>query len=73
MSEEKTESLAVGTRVKMSLLGASRCPRLVNKSGAVVRTRSGRYSSIEVRFDGNKTATPLHRDYVQRESDAKPR
>ena len=58
--------LAVGTRVKMSPLGTTRCPRLVKKIGTVVRTRSGNYSSTEVHFDGNKTRTPLHKDYVER-------
>jgi hypothetical protein len=70
MSEEKTTVLVVGTRVKLSLLGATRCPRLVRKIGTVVRTRAGRYSSIDVHFDGNKTRTPLHKDYVEHVTDA---
>ncbi len=40
--------------------------QLVRKIGTIIRTRSGRYSSIEIHFDGNKTRTPLHKDYVER-------
>ena len=48
----------------MSALGSVRSPLLVRKVGTIVGRR--RHSSaIFVRFDGNKTATMLHRDYVE--------
>jgi len=59
----ETERIAVGTRFQMSELGAVRCPRLANKVGTVVG--SSRYNSgLTVLFDGNKTPTCLHRDYI---------
>lgn len=68
MSERENRVLAIGTRVKMSLLGAARCRRLVNKIGTIVFC-STRYSSVGVLFDGNKSLTSLHRDYVEPQED----
>ena len=59
-----TTELTIGARFKMSELGAIRCPRLAGKTGTVVGN-SSRYLSISVRFDGNRTSTSLHRDYIE--------
>jgi hypothetical protein len=56
--------IPVGSRVKMSALGAARCPRIAEKQGIIVGT--GRYSnSIRILFDGSKLPVSLHRDYVE--------
>ena len=62
---ESNVVLAVGMRIKMSDLGAERCPRLAAKTGIIIRAGGGRYSSLSVRFDGNKSITLLHPDYVK--------
>ncbi|MBR1211105.1 hypothetical protein [Bradyrhizobium sp. JYMT SZCCT0180] len=53
-----------GDRLKLSALGAERCPGLAGKVGAVVKRRldSG---IVIVRFDGNRQSTSLHRDYIE--------
>lgn len=65
MTKPESKVLPVGTRVKMSALGVERSPRLVDKIGTVVRARGGRYRSLGVRFDGNKSITSLHPGYVE--------
>jgi hypothetical protein len=56
--------LQAGDRIKLSALGAERCPRLAGKTGTVIRRRL--YSSIvTVRLDGNRTPTSLNRDYIE--------
>jgi hypothetical protein len=56
--------IPVGTRFKMSPLGATRSPGLADKQGTVIG--GGRYAtSVRVRFDGYKTPTSLHRDYIE--------
>ena len=56
--------ITVGARVKMSPLGAARCPRLAGKEGVVVG--GGQYpSTVRIIFDGSKTPKSLHRDYVE--------
>jgi hypothetical protein len=56
--------IAIRMRVKMSALGSARCPRLADKEGVIVG--GGRFqSSIRVLFDGSKSPTSLHRDYVE--------
>jgi hypothetical protein len=62
--DQETDRILVGTRIKMSELGAVRCPRLAEKVGTVVGGSSRYNSSITVLFDGNKTPTSLHRDYI---------
>jgi hypothetical protein len=48
----------------MSALGAARCPRLADKEGVIVGL--SRYqSSVRVLFDGSKSPTSLHRDYIE--------
>ena len=57
-------SIAIGLRVRMSALGAARCPRLADKEGIIVG--EGRYSnSLRILFDGSKLPVSLHRDYIE--------
>jgi hypothetical protein len=52
------------TRIKMSALGAARCPNLAGKEGVIVG--SGQYrSTVRVMFDGFKWPTSLHSTYVE--------
>ena len=52
------------TRVRMSALGAARCPNLAGREGVVVG--AGRYhSTVRVMFDGFRSATSLHRTYIE--------
>jgi hypothetical protein len=55
---------SIGDRVRMTALGAMRCVRLANKKGTIVG-RSQYASSVSVRFDGNKSSSTFHRDYVE--------
>jgi hypothetical protein len=48
----------------MTALGAARCPNLADREGVVVG--AGRYhSTVRVLFDGFRSATSLHRSYIQ--------
>ena len=52
------------TRVRMSVLGAARCPNLAGREGVVVG--AGRYrSTVRVMFDGFKSPTSLHSTYIE--------
>lgn len=52
------------TRVRLSALGAVRCPNLVGREGVVIG--SGRNpGSVRVLFDGSRTAVSLHSTYVE--------
>jgi hypothetical protein len=52
------------TRIRMSALGAARCPNLAGKEGVVIG--SGQYrSTVRVMFDGFKWPTSLHSSYVE--------
>jgi hypothetical protein len=53
----------VGTRFKMSELGAARCRSLAGKTGVVVEV-SHRTTGVAVLFDGAKRPTYLHRDFI---------
>jgi len=54
----------IGERIKMSPLGAARCPGLARKTGKVFGFT--RYkSSVTVIFDGNKSSTSIHIDYIE--------
>jgi hypothetical protein len=55
---------SIGDRVRMTALGATRCVRLANKTGTIVG-RSQYANSVSVRFDGNKSSSTFHRDYVE--------
>jgi hypothetical protein len=53
-----------GARIKISALGAARCPRLADRKGIIVG--SGRYHcTVRVIFDGYKSPMSLHQDYVE--------
>jgi hypothetical protein len=54
----------VGDRFKLTALGSQRCPRLTHKVG-IITSMNENSSIIGVRFDGNKTSTRLHRDYIE--------
>jgi hypothetical protein len=54
----------IGDRVQVSALGASRYPRLAARKGTIVG-RSTYVNSVGVRFDGNKSKTVVHRDYLE--------
>ncbi|MCP3466578.1 hypothetical protein [Bradyrhizobium sp. CCGUVB23] len=56
-------TFVVGTRVKISQLGALQCPDLANKTGTVVEV-SLRTTGITVLFDGGARPTCLHQDYL---------
>jgi hypothetical protein len=56
--------LPQNTRVRMSALGAVRCPNLIGREGVVVG--SGRYrSTVRVMFEGFKSPTSLHNTYIE--------
>src|SRR4051812_35638626 len=63
---DQENRIPIGTRIKLSELGAIRCPRLSGKLGIVVGWSPYR-SSLRVLFDGNKTPTALHPDYLEPE------
>ena len=52
------------TRVRMSALGAARCPNLAGREGIIVG--AGRYrSTVRVMFDSFKWPTSLHSTYME--------
>jgi hypothetical protein len=54
----------IGARFTMSPLGAARHSSHASKEGTIIG--SGRYcSTARVQFDGHKTPTSLHRDYIE--------
>jgi hypothetical protein len=57
-------AFGIGDRVKMSALGAARCPKLALKSGTIVGLTQYN-SSVSVRFDGDRSTTSIHRTYLQ--------
>jgi hypothetical protein len=57
-------ALSIGVRVRMSALGALRCSRLAEKPGTIVGG-SVYVNSVSVLFDGNKSPTTIHREYVE--------
>jgi hypothetical protein len=63
-AEPPEERLSPPTRIKMSALGAARCPNLAGREGVVVG--AGRYrNTVRVMFDGFRSATSLHRTYIE--------
>ena len=51
-------------RVRMSALGAARCPNLAGREGVIVG--AGRYrSTVRIMFDGFKWPTSLHSTYIE--------
>ncbi|WP_456620220.1 hypothetical protein [Bradyrhizobium sp. P5_C12] len=63
MLAQKSDRFVVGTRFKISKLGALRCPDLTNKTGTVIEV-SLRTTGITVLFDGCARPTCLHQDYL---------
>lgn len=64
-------TFSIGDRVQISKLGASRCPRLAGRAGVIVG-RSIYTHSVSVQFDGNKTKSTFHQDYLQRVARPEP-
>jgi hypothetical protein len=57
--------ISKGSRVRMSKLGAVRCPRIADKHGIVVG--GGYYNTvIRVLFDNSRSPVSLHRDYLEK-------
>ena len=56
--------LSVGVRIRMSALGALRCARLAKKTGTIVGG-SVHVNSVRVLFDGNRSPTTIHCEYVE--------
>jgi hypothetical protein len=65
MEPESLPHFQVGDRVKLSELGKSRRPRAASEFGTVFAAPRGK-ASVWVRFDGNKSPTPLHTSYIER-------
>ena len=61
--DQRANEIPIEIRFKMSELGGIRCPRLAQKVGIVVG-RGIYKNSITVLFDGNKSTSSLHRDYI---------
>jgi len=58
--------VAIGDRVRMSALGAARFAKLAKKSGIVIGR--GVYSrSVRIRFDGNKSESTFHLDFLEKD------
>lgn len=54
----------IGDRVRISAVGAARSPRLSDRTGSIVG--QGIYTnSFVVLFDGNKTTSTFHSDYLE--------
>jgi hypothetical protein len=64
VDSEMKHDLLIGDRVRVSALGALRCPRLANKTGTIVGG-SIYTCSVSVQIDGNKTSSTFHRDYLE--------
>ena len=63
----KVVNIAIGARFKINELGAVRCPDLAGKVGTVVAL-GNRNTGITVLFDGVRSPTCLHRDYISASS-----
>jgi hypothetical protein len=59
-----TLEIAIGSRVRLSALGADRCPSLAGRLGSIVGG-SVYNNSVSVRFDGNKSSITLHQSYLE--------
>jgi hypothetical protein len=63
-TETRMEEIRVGMRCRLSTLGLKNMPRQTQHDCTVVgvgRTRN----QVRVRFDGYKSATTLHRSYLE--------
>ena len=68
----ETDKIAVGTRFKISKLGAVRCPSLADKFGIVI-SLSRHNTGVTVLFDGDRRPTCLHRGYISSTSSTEAR
>lgn len=59
----KADRIAAGACFEINKFGAARCPSLAEKSGVVIGC-SPSNSGVTVLFDGTKTPTCVHRDYI---------
>ena len=59
-----TSDFSNGDRVQINALGATRCPRLANKTGTIVGRSSAYVNCARVLLDGNKLPTSVHCDYL---------
>jgi hypothetical protein len=59
-----TADFSIGDRVGISELGAARSPRLAERTGTIVG-RGIYTNSFVVLFDGNKTTSTFHGDYLE--------
>jgi hypothetical protein len=64
----QANKIAVGTRFKISEVGAVRCPNLADKIGIVLGL-GRRNTGITVLFDGDTRPTCLHSGYISSTSD----
>ena len=64
MTVEKRLDFELGSRFRLTRLGAERCAKLAGHFGIVVGF-SRANGSIRVLFDGTKTARSLHRSYIE--------
>lgn len=55
----------IGDRVRLNELGTSRSPRIHARLGRVIAVSGLKSNAIHVLFDGNKTATRVHRSYLE--------
>jgi hypothetical protein len=55
--------IGIGSRFKMSKLGAARCQELAGQTGVVVAV-SRRTTGVTVLFDDARRPTVLHEDYI---------
>ena len=60
-----TSDFSIGDRVQLSALGASRCPRLADKTGTIVGQSSIYVNCARVLLDGNKAPISVHCDYLE--------
>jgi hypothetical protein len=55
---------SIGDRVRISAVGATRSPRLADRKGTIVG-RGIYTNSFVVLFDGNKSTSTFHGDYLE--------
>jgi hypothetical protein len=61
-----TSDFSNGDRVQINALGATRCPRLADKTRTIVGRSSAYVNCARVLLDGNKLPTSVHCDYLDR-------
>jgi hypothetical protein len=71
-NETEEPRFRIGQSIRMSTLGATRCPRLAKKTGKIFGS-TNYSSSVAVVFKGNRTPTSIHIDYIELIDDCWPR